>query len=340
MWGVDMASLDARVVVVTKDNLFFAKIREGLSADASVSLVINVQAIAEAENKFSAGKPNVMLIDTDAVGIGTKMQIENLIRKFLLCVIFTGASPIRAASYTSANAAVFMLKPAGNATNFTNDFLTKIRPFIIKQDLRPGASAMRDLKELATSNTKIVLIASSTGGPDALEHVFKSMPADCPPILVVQHMPSGFTKLFAERLNNFYPMTVREAATNDYVKAGQILIAPADMHMALSQQGDKYCIKCFIGEKIHAVMPAADVLFESAGPILKHNAIGVVLTGMGSDGAKGLMQMHKLGAKTICQDQATSVVYGMPKAAYDLGAVDYKLPLDDIGRKILSLAGR
>jgi two-component system chemotaxis response regulator CheB len=337
-----MSALDARVVVVTKDSSFFNNIRGPLANDAAVSLVINVPTAADAENKFAAGKPNVLLIDTDSGGIGTKMQIEGLTTKHLLYVIFTGMSPIKAAAYTSANAKEFLLKPGGAVTHFVNDILLKIRPFIMKQDFRPGASAygMRDLKELAGHNTKIVLIASSTGGPDALEHVFKAFPADCPPVLVVQHMPSGFTKLFAERLNNFYPMTIREAATNDYVKSGQILIAPADMHMALAAQGDKYVIKCFVGEKIHAVMPAADVMFESAGPLLKHNAIGVVLTGMGSDGAKGLMQMHMLGAKTICQDQATSVVYGMPKAAYDLGAVDYKLPLDDIGRKILSLAGR
>jgi two-component system chemotaxis response regulator CheB len=151
-------------------------------------------------------------------------------------------------------------------------------------------------------------------------------------------MPSGFTKLFAERLNNFYPMTIKEARNGDFVRAGQVLIAPADQHMSLVSDGNHLSVKCFVGQKVHAVMPAADILFESAAPILKTNAIGVVLTGMGSDGAKGLLLMHRYGAKTICQDETTSVVYGMPKAAYDLGAADFKLPIGEIAGKILQLS--
>lgn len=337
-----MNSLDARIIIVTKDYQFFTNIRQPLSNESSVSLVINVSTIAEAENKFASNKANMMIVDTDSAIGGSASQIENLTKKHKLMVILTGVSQVRAQQYASANVRDFLMKPSGSTMNFVNSILIKMRPFIMRQTVRPGVSSMafRDLKDMVGVDNKVVFIASSTGGTDALEKVFGVLPADCPPILVVQHMPSGFTKLFADRLNNFYPMTIKEAQTGDYVKVGQVLIAPADQHMALQKQGDKLTVRCFIGQKVHAVMPAADILFESAGPIMKHNAIGVVLTGMGSDGAKGLMQMHNLGAKTICQDQATSVVYGMPKVAYELGAVDFKLPLDEIAPKIMMLAGR
>lgn len=334
-----MNSLDARIIIVTKDSQFFTNIRRPLSDESSVSLVINVSTISEAENKFSSNKANIMIVDTDSASGGSASQIENLTKKYKLMVILTGVSQVRAEQYASNTVRDFLMKPTGSVISFVNSVLIKLRPFVLRQNIRPGGSAMiRDLRDMAGVNSKVVFIASSTGGTDALEKVFQSMPADCPPILVVQHMPSGFTKLFADRLNNFYPMTIKEAETGDYVKAGQILIAPADQHMALQKSGDKLTVRCFVGQKVHAVMPAADILFESAGPIMKQNAIGVVLTGMGSDGGKGLLQMHNLGAKTICQDQATSVVYGMPKVAYELGAVDFKLPLDDIAAKILALA--
>lgn len=336
-----MNSFDSRIIVVSKDYQFFAKIRQPLANEQLVSLVINVSTIGEAENKFITNKPNVMIVDTDTVSAGISMHIDSLTKKFSLLVILTGTSQSRAMLYTSGNVKDFLMKPTGPADSFINNVLIKLRPFIMRApNVQPGAPAMgfKDMKDVAGPNSKVVLIASSTGGTDALEKVFKVMPADCPPILVVQHMPSGFTRLFAERLNNFYPMAIKEANTNDYVKAGQILIAPADQHMSIAKQGDRLIVRCFVGQKVHAVMPAADVLFESAVPILKQNAIGVVLTGMGSDGAKGLLQMHMQGAKTICQDEKTSVVYGMPKVAYELGAVDYKLPIDEIGQKILSLA--
>jgi len=335
-----MAAFESRIVVVTKDTQFYSKIRQSLSRDALVTIMINVSSVLDADNKFLEDKPNVLIIDTDSGAIGTAAQIENLTKKYMLLVIFTGINQIKAAAYQSPNAREFIVKPVTSADNFTNSVLLRMRPFVMRQDIRHGASltVFRDINSLAGSDTKVVFIASSTGGTEALERVFKDMPANCPPILVVQHMPSGFTRLFAERLNNYYPMNIKEAQTNDYVKSGQVLIAPADQHMAVAKQGDKFAVKCFIGEKVHAVMPAADVLFESAGPLFKNNAVGVVLTGMGSDGAKGLLQMHMLGAKTICQDEATSVVYGMPKAAFEMGAADYKLPLGEIGHKILQLA--
>ena len=184
-------------------------------------------------------------------------------------------------------------------------------------------------------NQKIVVVAASTGGTEAIESILKKLPADIPPILIVQHMPSGFTNFFANRLNNMYPMEIREAEDGDYLQKGLVLIAPAGKHMSLVTNGIKLMVKCFIGQKIHGVMPAADVLFESVASLMRRNAIGVILTGMGADGARGLMLMHNNGAKTIGQDKKTCVVYGMPKVAFDLGALDVQVPLDRIAETIM-----
>ena len=186
------------------------------------------------------------------------------------------------------------------------------------------------------SNQKIVVMASSTGGTEAIERILEKLPEDIPPMLIVQHMPSGFTKLFADRLNKIYPMEIREAKDKDYLQKGLVLIAPADRHMRLMRCGSKLMVECFIGQKIHGVMPAADVLFESVAPIMRRNAIGVILTGMGADGARGLMLMHNSGAKTIGQNKETCVVYGMPKVAFDLGALDVQVPIDKVAETIRS----
>ncbi|MDR2939597.1 MAG: chemotaxis protein CheB, partial [Clostridiales bacterium] len=183
-------------------------------------------------------------------------------------------------------------------------------------------------------------IASSTGGTEALEKLLTGMPTDCPPILIVQHMISGFTKIFAERLNSLCKMKVAEAKSGDLIKEGQVLIAPSDYHMKVVKRNSGYFTECFISEKMHGVMPAADILFFSMAECFKSDAVGVVLTGMGADGALGALKMRQNGAKTICQNKETCVVYGMPKAAKEMGAIDYELPIGDICKKALSLASK
>ena len=184
---------------------------------------------------------------------------------------------------------------------------------------------------------RMLAVASSTGGTNALEVILRDLPSFCIPTVIVQHMTTGFTKLFADRLSSFSPMEVREASNGDILRPGLVLIAPADSHTRLWARGSELGVECFSGERIHGVMPAADVLFESVARIVKDRAIGLVLTGMGSDGAYGLLQMRKQGARTIAQDKNSSVIYGMPKKAYEAGAVEFVLPLCDIAKKIISL---
>jgi len=200
--------------------------------------------------------------------------------------------------------------------------------------------SMRDLLKTVDNNfkQKIIAIGSSTGGTNALEALLKALPENMPPLVVVQHMPSGFTKLFADRLNAIYKQDIKEAQTGDYLMRGRLLLAPADKHMKVIRRNGKLAVECFIGNRIHGVMPAADVLFESVADVVKSEAVGVILTGMGNDGARGLLKMKQTGCKVIGQDEASCIVYGMPKAAKDIGAVHYELPLDQIPEMMMHLS--
>jgi len=190
---------------------------------------------------------------------------------------------------------------------------------------------------LSAGTRKIIAIAASTGGVEALEQLISSFPATIPPVVLVLHMPPGFTKMFAARLNGKFAVSVKEAQSGDYLELGQILVAPAGKHMQIVSRMGKLAVDCFLGEKINSVMPSADVLFESVADLQRQNAVGVILTGLGGDGAKGLLKMKNQGAPTIGQNKETSAIYGMPKVAKEMGAVQYELPLNRIAEKILSL---
>lgn len=184
---------------------------------------------------------------------------------------------------------------------------------------------------------KVIAIGASTGGTEAICGVLKEFKADIPGVVIVQHMPPGFTKMYAERLDNQYPLSAKEAKTGDKVVKGHVLVAPGDIHMRLVKQNGIYQVECQRGEKVSGHRPSVDALFESVAEVAKEEAIGVLLTGMGADGAKGLLEMKKAGAQTIGQDKESCVVYGMPKVAYEIGAVMYQLPLSAIGQKIYQL---
>ena len=201
------------------------------------------------------------------------------------------------------------------------------------------AAAMIAANKVAIQKKKIELIAigSSTGGTEALSKVLPKLQPPLPPVLIVQHIPEGFSKLFAERMNKECALTVKEAANGDIVKPNSVYIAPGGQHMAIEKVGDITKIFCHMGPKLHGCRPAVDVLFHS---IARHftggSALAVILTGIGHDGAKGMLEMKKQGSPTIGQDEATSVVYGMPKSAFEIGAVDKQFPLDMIAAAIMN----
>jgi len=193
---------------------------------------------------------------------------------------------------------------------------------------------------LSQTTHKIIAIGASTGGTKAIEAVLRDMPATLPGTVIVQHMPENFTKSFADRLNEICEMEVREASDGDRVVPGVALIAPGNLHMVLKRSGAQYMVHLKNGPRVHYQRPAVDVLFQTVARVAGKNAVGAILTGMGADGAKGLLAMHNAGAFTIAQDEATSIVFGMPKEAIKLGGADKVLPLHDVSGGIIRALGK
>lgn len=191
-------------------------------------------------------------------------------------------------------------------------------------------------RAMAKTTEMVICVGASTGGTEALRDFLEQLPANAPGIVIVQHMPERFTAAFAKRLNTLCEMEVKEAVDGDPVLRGHVLIAPGDHHMLLERQGARYHVSVRSGPLVSRHRPSVDVLFRSAARAAGANAMGVIMTGMGDDGARGMAEMHDAGAYTIAQDEATSVVYGMPKEAVARGGVDKIVPLDQIAHEILA----
>ncbi|WP_205700750.1 chemotaxis response regulator protein-glutamate methylesterase [Cobetia sp. MB87] len=213
----------------------------------------------------------------------------------------------------------------------------------VSQDtVSPPAAAVASRRPLLSSE-KLIAVGASTGGTEAIRAVLQSLPADAPAILVTQHMPPGFTRSFAERLNGLCRIAVKEAAHGERILPGHAYIAPGDAHLTLSRSGANYVVTLDQRPPINRHRPSVDVLFDSVARVAGRNAVGVILTGMGRDGARGLLQMREAGAHTIAQDEQSCVVYGMPREAVELGAAESVLPLSRISGHLLhqvQLAGR
>lgn len=185
---------------------------------------------------------------------------------------------------------------------------------------------------------KIIAIGASTGGTEALRVLLQQMPRDCPPIVIVQHMPETFTAAFAKRLDSLCQISVAEARSGDRLLRGHALIAPGNRHTLLTRSGAQYLVEVKDGPPVSRHRPSVDVLFRSVARYAGGNAVGIIMTGMGDDGARGLKEMRDQGARTLGQNEASCVVYGMPKEAMACGAVEEELPLDKLGLAALRLA--
>ncbi|MBY5441791.1 chemotaxis response regulator protein-glutamate methylesterase [Rhizobium leguminosarum] len=190
-------------------------------------------------------------------------------------------------------------------------------------------------RAMAKTTEMVVCAGASTGGTEALREFLEELPANAPGMVIVQHMPEKFTAAFAKRLNGLCEVEVKEAVDGDPVLRGHVLIAPGDKHMLLERQGARYYVSVKTGPLVSRHRPSVDVLFRSAARSAGSNAMGIIMTGMGDDGARGMLEMHQAGAYTVAQDEASSVVFGMPKEAIAKGGVDRILPLDQIAREVL-----
>jgi two-component system chemotaxis response regulator CheB len=191
---------------------------------------------------------------------------------------------------------------------------------------------------LAETTHKVVALGASTGGTEALRVVLQELPRQCPGIVITQHMPEGFTAAFAQRLNGLCRIEVKEAADGDWVVPGRALVAPGNRHLKLDRDGARYIARVVDGPRVSRHKPSVDVLFESVARVAGRNAFGAIMTGMGGDGAAGMLSMHRAGAVTVAQDEASCIVYGMPKEAVKLGGVQVIAPLTDIPGLIMAYA--
>lgn len=196
----------------------------------------------------------------------------------------------------------------------------------------PRSTALRE-----TTN-KVILVGASTGGPPALQAILSNLPANMPGIVIVQHMPAGFTAAFAKRMDGASALEVREAKHGDLIGPGKVLVAPGDLHLKVVRSGAQYLVETQGGPPVRHHRPSVEVLFESGAKALGANAMGLILTGMGNDGAGGLASMHAAGALTVAQDEASSVVFGMPREAIAAGGVDEVLPLQEIPARMVDFA--
>lgn len=322
-----------RIVVASYTAVLKDMLKNGITGSGIE--IVTTYNIVEAAANFRNNEPNVLILDLDS-GTSATHYLGTLMKKYSLFTILTGSDNKQALDFFKLGVRDFLIKPKNYQSQEAKDYLSSVyeksKEFIKKSSYNPKTNTF-NFSGFGTPlpfTDKLIAIAASTGGPDALYKLLTSLPKEMPPILVVQHMPSNFTKQFAQRLDNFCKLTVKEAEPIDYIEKNTVYIAPGDFHMILVQRGGRLAVETRTGSKVHGVRPAADVLFNTVAEIMKDKAIGVVLTGMGDDGARGLYLMRKNGARTIGQDKDSCVVYGMPMVAYKLGAVEKQLPLNEI----------
>ncbi len=335
-----------KVLVVDDSFLFRSYMMKELSVFDDIEVVGVAMDAEEARVKITELKPDVVTLDIEMPGMNGIDFLKTYLNEYRLPFIVVTSKPEYAFDAMSAGAIDFVNKSSMRTSDDGKNFIrklvnrirvaksAKIRTLSEKSGLNPVVSRPVGISE--NNSGRIIALGASTGGTEALIEVVKRLPANSPPVVIVQHMPANFTKMYAARMNSCCPMNVKEAEDGDRLVNGQAIIAAGEFHLTLEKDARGYYVKSRRGEKVSGHCPSVDVLFESVARNAGKDAIGAILTGMGSDGAEGLLKMRNAGAYTIGQDEESCVVYGMPGVAYKIGAVMKQLPLNGIAEEILS----
>jgi len=329
-----------RVLIVDDSILFREVLCKSLGLDSHIEIVGSAVDSYDALEKIQQLDPDVVTLDVEMPKMNGIDFLKTLIPEHPLPVVVVSALPINAFEALNAGAVDFVKKPLikhpGELNAFISELLVKIKIASTARIKRgPFMTPLPVSRLVNTSHDMICAIGASTGGTEAILEVIKDLPATSPGIVVVQHMPPVFTNMYAQRLDKLCKMRVKEAQNLDRVQKGQVIIAAGEYHMQLARDRDGYYIKSEQGSKVSGHCPSVDVLFDSVAAVAGRKAIGVILTGMGSDGANGLLKMRQKGAYTIGQDKESSIVYGMPMVAYNIGAVTKQMPLPRISGEII-----
>ena len=338
--------------MIIDDSLFFRTfLTQKLGRDSNIEIIGSFADPVEASGHIGALRPDVIALDMEM----PKMRGSEFLRTVMprhpnIKAVVISALSGNVFDAMQAGAIDFIGKPSSQAgfdqDQFVQELLQKIKIAATARvrstavsPVRSAAPAIASPSRLRMSRAtpkSVIAIGASTGGTEAIIEVIKKFPASTPGIVIVQHMPPVFTKMYAERVDKICAMSVSEAQNGDRVKQGTILIAPGgDQQMYLRQDAGGYYVALTPGDKVSGHCPSVDVLFDSVAKTAGRNAVGVLLTGMGADGAKGLTDMRKTGAHTIGQNEESCVVYGMPMVAYNMGGVAEQLPLSSIGDAVL-----
>ena len=330
-----------RVLVVEDSMVYRQLLVEALNRNPDIEVVAVASDPFQARDAIIECRPDVMTLDVELPRMSGIEFLRKLMPQYPLATIVISALSDKVFDALSAGAVDFVEKPLVTQRTQLNQFLEQELPAKIKTASMARLDQLRRKPKegiaqtiLSPRNDVVIAIGASTGGTEATAEVLRGFGTDIPGIVVVQHMPIGFTQMYAERLNRQCKVAVKEARTGDVIEPGRVLIAPGgEEHLKVVRVGDTYQVVCRRGEKVSGHCPSVDVLFQSVADAVGKNAVGIILTGMGSDGANGLWKMRQKGARTIGQDESTCVVYGMPKVAYDMGAVEYQEKLTDVAKR-------
>lgn len=356
-----------KVMIVDDSALVRQVITQAIAHDPSIEVIATAQDPVFALEKMKNNWPDVLIVDIEMPRMDGLTFLKKIMAEHPTPVIICSSLAEQGAQVTmeamAAGAVNIITKPKIALKSFledsANDIISAIKaaacanisalrrmtnhPALAPVPAKVSADAMIPNSHIGarmfSTTDKLIAIGTSTGGTQALEAVLTRLPAVCTGIVIVQHMPENFTAMFAARLNGICQMEIREGKDGDRVRPGLALIAPGGKHMMVKRSGAQYSVEVKDGPLVNRHKPSVDVLFRSVAQVAGKNAMGIIMTGMGDDGARGLKEMHDVGASTIAEDESTCVVFGMPKEAIKLGGVSKVTPLDRIPQEIMAYGG-
>lgn len=342
-----------KVLIIDDSALVRNILNKGLSQDTLIEVVGSAPDVFVGRDMIVKYKPDVITLDVEMPRMDGVEFLRKLMPQFPMPVVVVSSLTKKGKQITldalEAGAVDYVSKPEADVArgleSMMSELISKIKiasqanvsHWKNKKIQTARRTTSKTNSSLSESTDKVIAVGASTGGTEAIKKLICDLPVNTPGILVVQHMPKGFTKTFAERLNDLAAMNVKEASDGDRVLRGHVYIAPGDFHMKVQRSGGQYIIRIVEGDKVSGHRPSVDVLMHSVALQVGANAYGVILTGMGSDGSSGLKAMKDAGAKTIGQNKNSSVVYGMPKVAYEIGAVDKQYDISVMANGLINL---
>lgn len=349
-----------RVLVVDDSALMREVLVEVLSKDPAIEVVGTAPDPYVARDKIKRLNPDVLTLDIEMPRMDGLTFLDKLMRGHPMPVLIVSSLAEDACETTlralELGAVDYVTKPRLDVrvgtVQHADEIVSKVKmaaaahvrsrmlPQMAPASAGPERRIPAQYPAHFRATHKVVAVGASTGGTEALVRLLSSLPADSPGLVIVQHMPAGFTRSFAARLNSLSRMSVKEAEDRDPVLPGHALLAPGDFQMAVERNGAQTAVRVYPGAPVNRHRPSVDVLFHSCAETLGHNAIGVILTGMGADGARGMLAMRQAGAHTVAQDETSCVVFGMPREAIALGGAEEVAALDDMAPAVLRFAAQ